>query len=358
VLTISGRETLFVVNHFKVKNGGIVNTHAFTLEPKHQETPEEMLETVLNHIRAEDPAFASLVVTNRDLPEADLPEGLRLEVPKIGDKRKLVELSLKNGFELLREKANVGRTKSWDDKHAKLMETMQRDLRLVHPPEHIECFDNSNIQGYEPVSSCVVFKGGKPSKKDYRHFRVKTVQGPDDFATMREVVQRRYRGVLERGEPLPDLIVIDGGKGQLSHACEALAELGLARQVPIIGIAKRLEEIYYMNDPVPLYIDKKSPTLKVIQQIRNEAHRFAITYHRKRRDMATLRTELTEIPGIGEKLAVLLLKEFGSVEGVRRAAPDALAQLVGPKKAEVLANWAWGAPAAPPPGPSPEPPAE
>lgn len=342
VITISSREQISIVNHFKVKNGSIVNTHAFTLEPKHQETPEEMMETVLNHIRAEDPTFADLVITNREMPDADLPEGIRIEVPKIGDKRKLVELSLKNCFELLREKTSVTRTNFWDDKHAKLMETMQRDLRLVHPPEHIECFDNSNIQGYEPVSSCVVFKGGKPSKKDYRHFRVKTVIGPDDFATMREIVHRRYRGVLERGEELPDLIVIDGGKGQLSHAIEALKELGLTKEIPIVGIAKRLEEIFYMNDPVPLYIDKKSPTLKIIQQIRNEAHRFAITYHRKRRDMATLRTELTEIPGIGEKLAVALLKEFGSVEGVRRAAPDALAGIIGIKKAEMLANWKWG----------------
>jgi excinuclease ABC subunit C len=273
---------------------------------------------------------------NIDPGELELDTRYQLVVPKIGDKRKLVDLALKNCLVLLKEKASVTRVHWTETYEDKLMRRMQEDLRLTKPPLHIECFDNSNIQGYEPVSSCVVFRGGKPSKKDYRMFKVKTVEGPDDFATMKEVVGRRYKRLLAEGQPLPDLVLIDGGKGQLSHAAEALRELGILHQVAIIGIAKRLEELYYLNDPVPLYIDKTSPTLRVLQQARNEAHRFAINFHRKRRDKATLKTGLTNIPGIGEKTSKLLLKELGSIKQVQQADFDLLQDLVGTAKAQAI----------------------
>jgi len=335
VVTIASRDQTAIVNHFKVEKGTIVNTHAFTLQLKNQESPEEVLAASIRHLASEDEGFAQVVVTNKALDDAELSDELKLEVPQIGDKRKLVDLSLKNCFELLREKADVSRMDRKTPTERKL-EQAQKDLRLVHLPRHIECFDNSNIQGYEPVASCVVFKDAAPSKRDYRTFKIKTVVGPDDFASMKEVVGRRYRGVLEREEPLPDLIVIDGGKGQLSHAIEALDELGLTQKIPIIGIAKCLEEIYYMNDPVPLYIDKKSSTLKLIQHLRNEAHRFAITFHRKRRDKATLKTELTDIPGIGPKLAQDLLSHFGSVKKIQAATQTEISEVVGMSKAALV----------------------
>ena len=221
----------------------------------------------------------------------------------------------------------------------RLMEQMKNDLRLTEYPVHIECFDNSNFQGTYPVSACVVFRDGKPAKNDYRHFNVKTVEGPNDFATMKEALTRRYSRLLSEKLPLPQLVVVDGGKGQLSAAVEALHELGIYGKLAIIGIAKRLEELYYPNDPLPLYIDKKSETLKVIQHMRDEAHRFGITHHRQRRDKGTLKSSLTEIPGIGPAKAKLLLKEFKSVTRVKTASVETLLPIVGKAAAEIIVQY-------------------
>lgn len=341
VLTLASQDELVVVNHFKVEHGTIVNTHAFTIRQKNQESRQEIFEAVLSHLLSEDPGFAPLLITNLELNTEELPEGLEVQLPKIGDKRKLVELSMKNCQELLKEKADVARLKKRkEDPMKRTLEQLQTDLRLVELPYHIECFDNSNIQGSNPVASCVVFKNGRPSKKDYRSFKIKTVLGPDDFASMKEVVGRRYKRLRDKGEPLPDLVVIDGGKGQLSHAMEALEELGLAQKMAVVGIAKRLEEIYFKDDPVPLYIDKTSPSLRLLQNARNEAHRFAVNFHRKRHSNNTLKTSLTEVPGIGKKTAQKLLQHFGSVKGIRQATQDELAEVVGPAKAQsLLANF-------------------
>ena len=216
---------------------------------------------------------------------------------------------------------------------------MKADLRLDEEPRHMECFDNSNIQGTNPVAACVVFKNGKPSKKDYRHFNIKTVEGPDDFASMEEVVYRRYRRLLEEDEPLPQLVIVDGGKGQLSSGVKALDRLGLRGKVPIIGIAKRLEELFYPNDPVPLYLDKRSESLKVIQQMRNEAHRFGITHHRNKRSKGAIETELDNIPGIGEKTVVELLKHFRSTKRVKKATKKELEEVIGLSKAQKIIDY-------------------
>jgi excinuclease ABC subunit C len=222
------------------------------------------------------------------------------------------------------------------------MEQMKKDLRLSEMPKHIECFDNSNFQGTYPVSACVVFKNGKPAKNEYRHFNVRTVEGPDDFATMKEAIGRRYSRLVEEGKSLPQLIVVDGGKGQLSAAVEALKSMGLYGKMAIVGIAKRLEEIYYPGDPLPMYIDKKSETLKVIQHMRDEAHRFGITHHRSRRDKGTLRTALTEVPGVGDETARVLLKHFKSVTRVKEASVETLSGVVGVAKAKIIVNFYQG----------------
>jgi excinuclease ABC subunit C len=263
----------------------------------------------------------------------ELPENYSLKVPSRGDALKIVELSLNHCRTLLDEKLN----RKYADRGVRLtLQRLQQDLGLPTLPEYIECFDNSNIQGYAPVSSCVVFRGGRPAKRDYRVFQVKTVEGPDDFATMKEVVFRRYRRLLDENKPLPDLVVIDGGKGQLSHALEALEELGLADRLPVIGIAKRLEEIYKKNDPVPLYLDKKSPSLRLIQHIRNEAHDTAVAYHRKKRGDKTLKTELGDIRGIGPATAKKLLTAFKSPAQVKAATLSELEAVVGKSKAATV----------------------
>jgi excinuclease ABC subunit C len=226
------------------------------------------------------------------------------------------------------------------DRHVnRIMAQMKQDLRLNEEPRHIECFDNSNIQGSNPVAACVVFKDGKPSKKDYRKFNIKTVEGPNDFASMEEVVFRRYRRLLEEGEPLPQLVIVDGGKGQLSSGVKALETLGLRGKIAIIGIAKRLEEIFYPGDSIPLYLDKKTESLKIIQQLRNEAHRFGITFHRQKRSSVALNTELEEIPGIGEKTVVELLKNFRSLKRVKEASLESLSSVVGKSKATIIYQY-------------------
>ena len=259
-------------------------------------------------------------------------------MPKLGDKRKILDLSIRNAKYYRMERFK--QIKITDpDRHAnRIMAQMKADLRLSEEPRHIECFDNSNIQGTNPVAACVVFKNGKPSKKDYRHFNIKTVEGPDDFASMEEVVYRRYKRLLEEEQPLPQLIIIDGGKGQLSSALKSLDVLGLRGKIAIIGIAKRLEELFYPNDPIPLYLDKKSETLKIIQQLRNEAHRFGIEHHRNRRSKNALNSALDTIPGIGEKTIVELLKSFKSTKRIANAKLDELEAVVGVSRAAKIYN--------------------
>lgn len=256
---------------------------------------------------------------------------VKLIVPKIGDKKKLVELAVKNVLFLKKEA--LTRQEGNEQRANRALVLLQQELQLKDLPIHMECFDNSNIQGTHPVAAMVVFKEGKPAKREYRHFNIKTVTGPDDFASMREVVGRRYKRLLEEKQPLPQLIVIDGGKGQLSAAVEALEELEIYGQVAIIGIAKRLEEIYYPEDSYPLHISKKSPALKLLQQVRDEAHRFAITFHRQKRSKASLQSQLEDIPGIGAKTIATLLQQFGSVQHIKEASLEALAKHVGKKRA-------------------------
>ncbi len=333
VFTISSNPNLAFVNYMQVKNGAIVLAKTVEIKKKLEESDEDVLGFAILSLRDEHDSQHKEVLTNT---RVTLQEDLTITVPKIGDKKKLVTLSLRNALELKRE-----RTTSADpgEKRNEILEAMQKDLRLTQLPRHIECFDNSNLQGTNPVASMVHFKNGKPFKKEYRHYNIKTVEGPDDFASMREIVFRRYRRLMEENKDLPQLIVIDGGKGQLSSACEALRELDLYGKIPVIGIAKRLEEIYYPEDSLPLHISKKSPTLKVLQHLRDEAHRFAITFHRQKRSKASFNTELEEIPGVGKTTADKLLKAFKSVKKIREASEEDLAAFVGSKKAKVIKEF-------------------
>ncbi|WP_372801207.1 helix-hairpin-helix domain-containing protein, partial [Lutibacter sp.] len=260
-------------------------------------------------------------------------------IPKLGDKKRIVELSLRNAKYYRQERFKQIKIVDPDRHVNRLMAQMKKDLRLSEEPRHIECFDNSNIQGTNPVAACVVFKDGKPSKNEYRHFNIKTVDGPDDFASMEEVVFRRYKRLQDEGEKLPQLIVIDGGKGQLSSALKSLDILGLRNKIAIIGIAKRLEEIYYPEDPIPLYLDKKSESLKIIQQLRNEAHRFGITHHRNKRSKSAITNELENITGIGKQTVVSLLRHFRSVKRVSLASFEELESIIGKAKAEKIITY-------------------
>jgi excinuclease ABC subunit C len=265
--------------------------------------------------------------------EMDLGDDIKVTVPKQGDKKRIVELSTRNAKYFRLERLKQIQIVDPDRHTKRIMQQMQKDLRLKAEPRHIECFDNSNIQGTNPVAACVVFKDGKAAKSEYRHFNIKTVVGPDDYSSMEEVVHRRYKRLVEEDKELPQLVVIDGGKGQLSSAVKSLDVLGLRGKIAVIGIAKRLEEIYYPEDPIPLYLDKKSETLKIIQQLRNEAHRFGINHHRNKRSKGALQTELTQIPGIGDKTVVSLLKKFKSLKRIKNATFEDLEQLIGRDKA-------------------------
>lgn len=334
VFSIVVDEKFAFINFLKVANGMIIQTQTFEVKKKMDETAEELLEYAIAEVREQYKSTSREIIVPFKLDLED--EKITFTVPKLGDKKKLLDLSLKNAMFYKRDKLEQYDRLNPELRVDRLMAQMQKDLRLKTPPKHIECFDNSNIQGTNPVSACVVFKDGKPSKKDYRHFKVQTVVGPDDFATMREVVYRRYKRVLEENEPLPDLIVIDGGKGQLSSAIESLTALGLYGKVPIIGIAKRLEELYYPEDEFPLYLEKKSETLKIIQQIRDEAHRFGITHHRNLRSKNTFVSELDAIKGIGKETSKLLLSELKSVKKIREATLEQLAAIVGNAKANLV----------------------
>lgn len=336
VFSIVSDESYSYVNFFKITNGAIIQSHTVEIKKKLDETDKELLELAIIELRQRFNSQSTEVYVPF---EVDLGEKIKVTVPKLGDKKHIVDLSLRNAKYYRQEQFKQLKIVDPDKHVNRIMAQMQKDLRLTAEPRHIECFDNSNIQGTNPVAACVVFKNGKPSKKDYRHFNIKTVEGPDDFASMEEVVFRRYKRLLEEGQELPQLIVIDGGKGQLSSALKSLDILGLRHKIAIIGIAKRLEEIYYPNDPVPLYLNKTSESLKIIQQLRNEAHRFGITHHRNKRSKNVLVNELEQISGVGKQTIVSLLKQFKSLKRTAFASFEELEQVVGKSKAVIIFNY-------------------
>jgi len=330
VVSIASDERYAFVNYLKVMNGTIIQTQTIEIKKQLDESDEEILTLAMLDFRTKFNSTSKEIIVPFELSLED--EHLKFTVPKLGEKKKLLELSQKNVLFFKKEKLNQYEKLNPDLRTDRILTTMQKDLRLTQLPKHIECFDNSNFQGKYPVSAIVVFKDAKPSKKDYRHFNVKTVEGPNDFATMEEAVFRRYRRLLDEDQPLPQLIIIDGGKGQLSSAVKSLKALGIYNRVTVIGIAKRLEELFYPGDSYPLYLDKKSETLKIIQQLRDEAHRFGITFHRKKRDQGTLKTELEEIDGIGKVTADKLLKHFKSVKKIKEANERELAEVLNEKQ--------------------------
>ena len=320
------------VNYLHVRNGSIVQSYTLEYRKRLDETREEILSLAIAELRQRFKSESHEIIVPF-LPESEFKETF-FTVPQRGDKRKLLEVSEQNVKQYKLDKVKSAEKLNPEQRVTRILSRAQKDFRLHNLPMHIECFDNSNIQGTLPVSSCVVFKKAKPSKKDYRHFNVKSVEGPDDFASMYEAVYRRYKRLSEENQPLPDLVVVDGGKGQLSAACEALRDLHL--QIPIIGIAKRLEEIFFPDDPIPLYLDKNSESLRLIQQMRDEAHRFGITHHRNRRSKKQVESALDKIPGIGEKTRDLLLTRYKSVKRIKEVPLDELAQLIGPAKAGLI----------------------
>lgn len=337
VFNIASEEKYAFVNFLKVMNGTIIQTQTIELKKRLDESEEELLSLAISEFRSRYNSHSKEVIVPFDIHIDD--PSIKFTVPKLGEKKKLLDLSHKNVQFFKREKIDQYEKLNPEVRTERLLSQMMKDLRMNQLPRHIECFDNSNFQGKYPVSAIVVFKDAKPSKKDYRHFNVKTVEGPNDFATMEEAVHRRYRRMLDEGTELPQLIIIDGGKGQLSAALKSLKLLGIDKQVTVIGIAKRLEELYYPGDQYPLYLDKKSETLKIIQQLRDEAHRFGITFHRKKRDKGTLATELELIEGIGRTSAEKLLKYFKSVKKIREASAEALLEVVNTKQANAILNY-------------------
>jgi excinuclease ABC subunit C len=322
------------VNFIKVMNGAIVQSHTLEIRKKLDESPAELLALAIAEMRERYQSTAREIMVPFELEDAF--SGAEVLVPRIGDKRRLVELSEKNAAAYRKNKLEQADKLNPEHRIERLMETMQRDLRLPVKPYHIECFDNSNFQGDYAVAAMSVFKNGRPSKSDYRHFNIRTVEGPDDFASMEEVIFRRYRRLIDEQQELPQLIVIDGGKGQLSAALNSLEKLGLRGKISIIGIAKKLEEIYFPGDPLPLYLDKKGEALKIIQQLRDEVHRFGISHHRKKRSKGVIRTGLSDIKGIGPATADELLRHFRSVKRVKEADMEALSALIGPAKAALV----------------------
>lgn len=330
----SETETTAFINYLKIVNGTVVKTRAMEMKRVLDERKEQLLLRAIaeQSLSEAEPAIEIIVPFELEWDVANI----KLTVPQIGDKKKLIDLAYKNALYMREERVKQNMSPEEKKPSFRIMKTLKEDLRLTEMPRHIECFDNSNIQGTNPVSACVVFRDAKPSKKDYRIFNVKTVEGPNDFATMEEVVFRRYKRMQEEGEALPNLIIIDGGKGQLSSAVESLRKLELYGKIPVVGIAKRLEEIYYPEDPLPLYINKKSESLKLIQQLRDEAHRFGITHHRNRRSKSALTSELMDIKGVGEKTFEELLRKFKSIKKLREAPEEEIAALVGAAKAKLV----------------------
>ncbi len=333
VFTIVSDAGFAYVNFMQLSHGAIVRAHTIEIKKKLDENNRDLLQLAIVELRQRFNSESRIVYLPFPL---SLPDNLKVVLPKLGDKKKLLDLSERNAKFFRQERFKQVKIADPDRHTNRLMAQMKRDLRLNAEPRHIECFDNSNMQGTNPVAACVVFKNGKPVKKEYRLFNIKTVTGPDDYASMEEVVFRRYKRLLNEGEALPQLIVIDGGKGQLSSALKSLDILGLRGKIAIIGIAKRLEEIYFPDDPIPLYLDKKSESLKIIQQLRNEAHRFGINFHRNKRSKAAINTELEMIEGIGEKTARDLLRHFKSVKRVKEASLEDLSEKVGMARARKI----------------------
>jgi excinuclease ABC subunit C len=330
VFSIISDETHGYANFLKIANGAIIQSHTTEIKKKLEETDTELLALFIVEIRQRFNSISPEIY----VPFAvDLGEIVKVTIPKLGDKKRIVELSERNAKYYRQEQFK--QTQIVDpERHVKrIMGQMKKDLRLHTEPRHIECFDNSNIQGTHPVAACVVFRDGKPSKKEYRHYNIKTVVGPDDFGSMEEVVYRRYKRLLEEKQPLPQLIIVDGGKGQLSSGLKALEDLGLRGKIAIIGIAKRLEEIYYPEDPIPLYLDKKSETLKITQYLRNEAHRFGITFHRNKRSKTAIKSELEQIPDVGAQTITALLRKFKSAKRVKEASLEDLKTEIGHSRA-------------------------
>ncbi|MCP1298313.1 excinuclease ABC subunit UvrC [Chryseobacterium sp. S0630] len=334
VFGMTSDETAAYVNFFKIRNGNIIQSFTTEIKKILEETDEDIMEEALIEIRQKFSSDSKEVLLPFHL-SVEIPN-VKLIVPKVGDKKRIVELSEKNAKEYRLEKLKQVQIVDPERHTNRIMAEMQKLLRMPVEPRHIEGFDNSNIQGTNPVSACVVFKDGKPSKADYRIFHPKTVEGPNDFATMEEVIYRRYKRMLDEGESLPQLILIDGGKGQLSSAVKSLRLLGLYGKITIVGIAKRLEEIFFPEDPIPLYLDKKSETLKILQRVRDEAHRFGVKHHRTRRKNSTIKSELEEIPGVGEKTIELLLSKLKSVKRIKEANLETLEEILGKSKAKVI----------------------
>ncbi len=340
VFSIVSDEAAAFINFLQINHGSIIRSHTMEIKKKLDESDKELLELAIIELRERFQLLSREIIVpfEVDLGNPEI-SGLKITIPQLGDKKQILDLSIRNAkffrIDQLKQLQIVD-----PERHVnRIMAQMQKDLRLTVEPRHIECFDNSNIQGTNPVAACVVFKDGKPSKKDYRHFNIKTVEGPNDFASMEEVVYRRYKRLLDENQPLPNLIIIDGGKGQLSSALKIMDELDLRGKIAIIGIAKRLEELFYPGDSVPLYLDKKSETLKVIQQLRNEAHRFGITFHRDKRSKASLVSSIDNIPGIGEKTMETLIKHFKSVKRLKLATEKDIEAVVGLSRAKKIIEF-------------------
>ena len=337
VYSIASDEKLAFVNYLKVVNGTIIQTQTIEIKKKLDESDAELLSIAISEFRARYASDSKEIIVPFEMEVED--ENVKFTVPKQGEKKKLLELSQKNVLFFKKDKLDQYEKLNPDLRTDRVLSQMQKDLHLKDLPIHIECFDNSNFQGDYPVSAIVVFKNARPSKKDYRHFNVKTVEGPNDFATMEEAVYRRYKRILEEGETLPQLVIIDGGKGQLTSAVKSLKKLNILDKLTVIGIAKRLEELYFPGDQYPISLDKKSESLKLIQQLRDEAHRFGITFHRKKRDKGTLNTELEKIDGIGKTTADKLLTHFKSVKKIRVATSTELAQVLNKNQITSLLEY-------------------
>ena len=337
VFTILKKEKAFYINFMVINEGAIVYAYSNKIRNLLDKTPEEICAVQIDLLKEKFNSPNRIVLVNEKL-DFEHPS-YSFEYPQRGEKKKLIDLSLKNvqAYILNQRKKEILQTENSNEK--RILETIQKDFKLKSLPVHMECFDNSNFQGSFPVSACVVFKNGRPSKKDYRHFNVKTVDGPDDFATMKEVIYRRYRRLLDEKKSMPNLVIVDGGKGQLSAAVSALDELDLRGKIPIVGIAKRLEEIFFPGDRYPIYLDKRSESLKVIQFMRNESHRFGIEHHRNKRSNAALHSQIEDIEGVGPKTSQLLFQKFRTIEGIKEAKMPELEKLVGKHKAVIIRGF-------------------
>jgi excinuclease ABC subunit C len=325
------------VNFLKVVNGGVIQVHTVEIKKQLDETPEELLSMAIIEIRQKIPSNATEIIVPI-LPDFAL-DNVQFHIPQRGDKKQLLELSERNVKYYKLEKLKQLKRVDPERHTNRILETLKNDLQLKELPKHMECFDNSNIQGSFPVAACVVFKNAKASKQDYRHFNIKTVEGPNDFASMEEILTRRYTRLLVEKQDLPQLVIVDGGKGQLSSAVKIFKELGIFDKIQLIGIAKRLEEIFFPGDSIPLYLDKTSESLKVIQQMRDEAHRFGITHHRNQRSKNFTTSELHTIQGIGPKTAEVLLTEMKSISAIKKANVEVLAKIIGNAKAEIVKEY-------------------